>query len=169
MADDGLFDATLELKLVNCSSLPPFSDTVALAKLRGHTAFSILIYPDSKQTCVDIVQDCGTDAKLLVLRPTVQISTLKDKGDPKKPEDFTASWSDVRSSDISSDELAERLTFTSPCGITVSIGRPQFYYDGMIKLLLTGCVSPPTTPTPPRPSVTVHTPNSRIDLRALRG
>jgi hypothetical protein len=147
MADGGKFNASLELKLNNCGSLPGTSDTVTVDDLNGVSSFAKQIRIGAAGVCANVSNDCNHLPRLLILRPmSLQVKTWDEtegKWIVKDPK-----WLDVDSIGISRDQLAQLLSFkASDSTINVSLGRPQFYYDGLVNLLLG---APPTAPAAPK-------------------
>ena len=156
MANSGEFKATIQLNLVNCDSLPPFNETVEFEKLNGASCFSkhVLVPKDPPQpVCLDVAKACNQDPKLLVLRPmSVQFDVLKETKpeepppDWDKPEDHAPGpWIDVGQSGITRDKLAELLSFKTNAAQSpdCTLGRPQFYFDGLLTLLFKGATTQP--------------------------
>ncbi len=144
---DGMFDAKMELKLTSCNTLSPFSEAVELTNLRGAISIAVHVYVDPQghcEPCVDVARNCGKNPRLIVLRPmSVQ---FQDKAvDPETKKDIwpIGPWLDLSASKISPDKLATLLTFEAPgsvAGTNPGLGRPQFYFDGLLNLLLDECV-----------------------------
>lgn len=141
---DGIFDAKMELKLTSCQSISAFGDAVELTNLRGATSIAVHVYVSGSSgrgcpPCVDLAKDCGKSARLIVLRPMSLklVSTEPDGTGWKWLPDTAAQWVEAKKSGISADQLATHLKFQAPGtdGRFVGLGRPQFYYDGLINLL----------------------------------
>ena len=135
MADSGKFNAKIELKLVNCDSLPPFSETVEFEGLNGTASFKKQVSTaDANGVCIDVANDCSKPPRLLVVRPISVQFQIKKKDDWS---DATISeWEDLDGSGITRDNLAKVLAFTTSSGDEIALGRSQFYFDGVICLLL---------------------------------
>lgn len=143
---DGIFDAKMELKLTSCQSISQFGDAVELTNLRGATSIAVHVYVSGSSgpgcsPCVDLAKDCGKSARLIVLRPmSLKLVPAEPDGTGWKwSPDAAAQWVDAQksASGISADQLATHLKFKAP-GTNdklVGLGRPQFYYDGLINLL----------------------------------
>ena len=139
MADGGLFNAKIQLNLVNCDSLPPFSETVDFGGLNGTVNFKKQVSTeDASGISVDFAKDGSQYPRLLALRPlSVRFKTkngetwiLSDADNPV--------WEDLDGSGITRDKLATVLSFKTPktSAGAFTLGRPQFYFDGLIELLL---------------------------------
>ena len=145
---DGIFDAKMELKLTSCNTLSPFGEAVELTNLRGSTSIAVHVYVDPHQghcePCVDVARNCGKNPRLIVLRPmSVQFVEKNVDPDSKKVTWPPGPWLDLSASKISPDKLATLLTFEAPgsvAGTNPGLGRPQFYFDGLLNLLLDECV-----------------------------
>lgn len=148
---DGIFDAKMELKLTSCNTLTPFSEAVELTNLRGAISLAVHVYVDPAghcEPCVDVAKNCGRNPRLIVLRP-MSVQFLEKKVDPVSNEETwpVGPWLDLSASKITPDTLATLLTFKAPGSVTVNkknpgLGRPQFYFDGLLNLLLDECVEP---------------------------
>lgn len=160
MADNGKFDGSVELKLVKCSSLPPFSETSNFEGLNAYySCIKEVPTPENTENkataCFEITNSCTQQLKMLILRP---VSALwQPPPPPKDPlKEVPKEWRDIDVPDFTRDILAGLLTVTKDVAkaekgvakaeevaVTIALGRPQFYYDGMVELLLgtqkTGC------------------------------
>ena len=153
MADNGSFNAQIELTLVNCGSVPGFKETVAFNELNGSVTFTKPILAGGATVCFDVAKACSQDPKLLVLRPmSVQFDVLtKENGSWTNPDDHSLGpWIGLDQPDVvfTRDQLALWLTFKiAPSETALALGRPQFYFDAMKSLLLAPSSTPPTTLT----------------------
>lgn len=144
MALDGIFNATMELKLVNCGSLPPFAETVEFQNLHGASLFSVNVEVPSVSSacsatpaCIDVAKHCGKNPRFIVLRP-MSVQFKEKVLDPNSTDIWgpPGAWMALDASGISRDELAKHLTFNKPGGKGRGLGRAQFYYDGLLDLLI---------------------------------
>lgn len=147
MAESGKFNAKIELNLVNCGSEPGFPGKVEFEGLKGTCNSLVIVRAGTSDSCVDVAnaKSCSLLPRFLSLRPArVLFETRdKDKWIPPKPTD----WQELDGSGITQDALATVLSFKTPSDSIVSLGRPQFYFDGLINLLLPakGCSSDSTS------------------------